>query len=55
MEAFGEIPEGMKECPHCNGYGSSLHEDGARCSRCGGSGLVPADGDGPDEPLPAAA
>lgn len=31
---------GYQECPHCNGYGSSLREDGPTCSRCGGSGLV---------------
>lgn len=33
---------GLKQCDHCNGYGSSLKEAGARCSRCGGSGLVKA-------------
>lgn len=31
---------GYGECPHCNGYGSSLKEDARTCSRCGGSGLV---------------
>jgi DnaJ-class molecular chaperone len=29
------------ECDWCAGYGSSLKEDGDRCSRCDGSGLVP--------------
>jgi DnaJ-class molecular chaperone len=37
---LGRIPEGMKWCPHCNGYGSSLKEASGRCTRCGGSGLV---------------
>jgi len=33
---------GYKECPHCNGYGSSFQDpdDVDRCSKCGGSGLV---------------
>jgi hypothetical protein len=25
-DQFGHIPEGMKRCPHCSGYGSSLKE-----------------------------
>ena len=29
-------------CHHCNGYGSSLQEEGDRCSHCGGSGLARA-------------
>ena len=28
------------ECTHCNGFGSSLKEAAARCTKCGGSGLV---------------
>lgn len=32
---------GLKMCPHCNGYGSSLKESADTCTRCGGSGLVP--------------
>lgn len=35
---------GLKECPKCHGYGSSLDEDNDRCSLCGGSGLVKASG-----------
>ena len=33
---------GYKECPHCNGYGSSFQDpnDVDRCSKCGGDGLV---------------
>lgn len=32
---------GMKQCDHCNGYGSSFKDHGdVRCSKCGGSGLV---------------
>jgi DnaJ-class molecular chaperone len=36
---------GLKECPHCNGYGSSLKDpEGVdRCSVCGGNGLVRVD------------
>lgn len=34
---------GYKECPHCNGYGSSLKEEADKCSVCKGSGLVPID------------
>jgi DnaJ-class molecular chaperone len=32
-----------QECPHCNGYGSSLKDpEGVdRCTQCGGSGLIP--------------
>jgi hypothetical protein len=44
-DQFGRIPEGMKWCPHCNGYGSSLKEESGRCTHCGGSGLVWADRD----------
>jgi DnaJ-class molecular chaperone len=43
----GRIPEGMKLCPHCNGYGSSLKEKSGRCTHCGGSGLVWADRERP--------
>ena len=34
---------GLQECPHCNGYGSSLKDpEGVdRCTKCGGSGLIP--------------
>jgi len=32
---------GLKECSHCNGYGSSLKEAAPKCTQCGGSGLVP--------------
>jgi hypothetical protein len=28
----GGIPEGVKWCPHCNGYGSSLKEGPGRCN-----------------------
>lgn len=31
---------GLVECPHCHGYGSSLKEHAAKCSMCGGSGLI---------------
>jgi DnaJ-class molecular chaperone len=33
---------GYMQCPHCNGYGSSLKDpEGVNiCTRCGGSGLV---------------
>lgn len=31
---------GLIQCPHCNGYGSSLHEPDLRCTRCGGTGLI---------------
>jgi DnaJ-class molecular chaperone len=43
----GRIPEGMKWCSHCNGYGSSLKEGPGRCTRCGGSGLVWTDRERP--------
>jgi hypothetical protein len=46
-DQFGRIPEGMKWCPRCNGYGSSLKEASGRCTHCGGSGLVWADRDRP--------
>jgi hypothetical protein len=41
------IPEGMKWCPHCSGYGSSLKGAAGRCTRCGGCGLVGADRERP--------
>lgn len=31
---------GYEECKHCNGYGSSLKEASARCTKCGGSGVI---------------
>jgi DnaJ-class molecular chaperone len=31
---------GLKQCPNCNGYGSSLKESSDRCSQCDGTGLV---------------
>lgn len=31
---------GLVECPHCNGYGSSLKEEADRCTVCGGTGLL---------------
>ena len=33
---------GYKQCPHCNGYGSSLKDpDGVdTCTMCGGLGLI---------------
>jgi DnaJ-class molecular chaperone len=33
---------GYMQCPHCNGYGSSLKdiEEVDICTRCGGSGLI---------------
>jgi DnaJ-class molecular chaperone len=46
-DQFGRIPEGMKWCPHCNGYGSSLKEALGRCTHCGGSGLVWSDRERP--------
>jgi len=33
---------GLEECKHCNGWGTSLKEGAARCTQCGGSGLVAA-------------
>jgi hypothetical protein len=39
-DQFGQLPKGTEWCPECNGYGSSLAEEGERCTRCGGSGLV---------------
>ena len=36
---------GYKICEHCNGYGSSFKDEGeGRCSKCGGSGLIPKGG-----------
>jgi len=37
---FNPDKYGYKECPHCNGYGSSLKESAPRCTKCGGLGLV---------------
>lgn len=31
---------GLTECPHCNGYGSSLKEEAESCTFCNGTGLV---------------
>jgi hypothetical protein len=46
-DPFGRIPEGMRWCPRCNGYGSSLKEESGRCTHCGGSGLVWGERDRP--------
>ncbi len=46
-DTYGRVPAGMKWCPRCNGYGSSLKEASGRCTYCGGSGLVWADRDRP--------
>jgi DnaJ-class molecular chaperone len=35
---------GYTQCPHCNGYGSSLKESAPTCTMCDGSGLIKADG-----------
>jgi DnaJ-class molecular chaperone len=40
QDPFGGVPHGMRWCPHCNGYGSSLKEDAERCPHCAGTGLV---------------
>jgi hypothetical protein len=47
QDPFGAVPDGMRWCPHCNGYGSSLKEASGRCTHCGGSGLVWPDRDRP--------
>ena len=39
-KALGYDVENTKVCDHCNGYGSSLKEENAKCTKCGGSGLV---------------
>jgi DnaJ-class molecular chaperone len=39
-DPFGAVPQGMRWCPHCNGYGSSPREDAERCTHCAGTGLV---------------
>jgi hypothetical protein len=46
-DPFGRIPDGMRWCPRCNGYGSSLKEGSGRCTHCGGSGLVRTDRERP--------
>ncbi len=40
QDPFGTVSEGVRWCPHCNGYGSSLKEHAERCSRCAGTDLV---------------
>jgi hypothetical protein len=40
-ESYGQVLEGTRWCPHCHGYRSSLKEASGRCTRCGGTGLVP--------------
>lgn len=37
---FDPAKHGYVECPHCNGYGSSLKEKVDRCTKCGGRGLI---------------
>ena len=37
---LGAVPQGMRWCPHCSGYASSLKEDAERCTHCAGPGLV---------------
>ena len=39
-EMLNPAAHGLVECPHCNGYGSSLKEEAERCTFCGGTGLV---------------
>jgi hypothetical protein len=39
-DSYSKVPQGTEWCPECNGYGSSLMEETARCTRCGGTGLV---------------
>lgn len=53
MFAHLRDPEGSpyEECPRCNGYGSSLEEEGPTCSKCAGTGLVVAKDDGLGELL----
>jgi hypothetical protein len=38
--ALGGIPAGMKWCPHCGGYVSSLKVTADRCTHYAGTGLV---------------
>jgi DnaJ-class molecular chaperone len=40
QDPFSAVPEGMRWCPHCHSYGSSLKEHAERCTRCAGTGLV---------------
>jgi hypothetical protein len=44
---FGRIPDRVKWCLQCNGYGSSLTEASGRFTYCGGSGLVWTDRERP--------
>ena len=39
-DRFGAVPQGMRWCPHCSGYGSSLQEKAERCTHCAGTGLL---------------
>ena len=39
-----DFDEKWEQCSHCNGYGSSLKESSAKCTRCGGSGLIKREG-----------
>ena len=41
MEIFEKMNDpNWIQCPHCNGYGSSLKEECETCSKCGGDGLI---------------
>ena len=40
MDDYFNDPSKYKQCSNCNGYGSSMNEEAARCTECGGSGLV---------------
>ena len=40
LEAQGLNPELYEKCKHCQGYGSSFHEDSVKCSQCEGEGVV---------------
>jgi hypothetical protein len=37
---FGAVPQGMRWCPHCNGYRSLPKEAAQRYAHCAGTGLV---------------
>ena len=38
-DPFGIDPKRARWCRECNGYGSSLKQETAKCTRCGGTGL----------------